>query len=267
VRQPGYDTTEDGRTELRYFEPGTYDLAALDTIGDLGPLTRSASGASLVVWPEAAIWVDPRRDPLLRPALQRLAAETGAALVVPFFLPDRAQGATVLVTPNGAFSRTQPKQRPMWFLGENGDNKRPPTPVGMPGGRLGTLLGVDDQDPASARRLAARGATVLTSSTHDWQQLAAHHRAHAQLQSRATGPRSSAPTGASARPSTTATAGNSRTPGARNGAPCSSPRSGRRPRARRSRTWATPSVGSPPGRRRRYGSRRRVGAGDGLPPP
>jgi hypothetical protein len=92
VRQPGYDTTEDGRTGLRYFEPGTYDLAALDTIRDLGPLTRSASGASLVVWPEAAIWVDPRRDPLLRPALQRLAAETGAALVVPFFLPDRAPG-------------------------------------------------------------------------------------------------------------------------------------------------------------------------------
>jgi apolipoprotein N-acyltransferase len=187
--QPGYDTAEEGRPELRHFRPGSYDRAGLDTIRDLGQLTRAASaqGAQLVVWPEASIWVDPRAEPLVRPALQALAAETGAALVVPFFLPERAQSATVLVTPTGAVSRTQPKQRPMWFLGENGDNRRAPMPVSAPGGRVGTLLGVDDQDPASARRLAARGATVLTSSTHDWEQLAVHHRAHAQLQARATG--------------------------------------------------------------------------------
>jgi apolipoprotein N-acyltransferase len=187
--QPGYDTAEDGRPELRHFRPGTYDLAGLDTIRDLGRLTRAASGrgAEIVVWPEAAIWVDPRADPLVRPALQRLAADSGAALVVPFFLPERAQSAAVLVTHTGAVSRSRPKQRPMWFLGENADNQGGPVPVSAPGSRLGTMLGVDDQDPASARRLAARGATVLTSSTHDWEQLAVHHHAHAQLQSRATG--------------------------------------------------------------------------------
>jgi len=126
--QPGYDTAEEGRRGLRHFEPGTYDLAALDMIRELGGLTRAAAarGAQLVVWPEAAIWVDPRRDPRVRPALRRLAAQTDAAIVVPFFLPDRAQGATVLVTPGGALSPTQPKQRPMWFLGEDGGNRRGP---------------------------------------------------------------------------------------------------------------------------------------------
>jgi apolipoprotein N-acyltransferase len=186
--QPGYDTAEEGRLEVRHFASDTYDLAALDTIRDLGGLSRAAAarGARLVVWPEAAIWVDPRRDPLAGPALRRLAAHTGAALVVPFFLAEQAQGATVLVAPDGPISGAQPKQRPMWFLGEDGGGRRSPAPVRAPGGRLGTLLGVDDQDPASGRRLAARGATVLTSSTHDWRQLAVHHRAHARLQALAT---------------------------------------------------------------------------------
>jgi apolipoprotein N-acyltransferase len=187
--QPGYDTAEEGRRGLRHFAPGSYDIAALDMIRDLGGLTRAAAarGAVLVVWPEAAIWVDLRRDERVRVALGRLAVRTGAAIVVPFFLPDPAQGATVLVTPGGALSATQPKQRPMWFLGEDGGNRRDPAPVRAPGGRLGTLLGVDDQDPASGRRLAASGATVLASSTHDWKQLAVHHRAHARLQAIATG--------------------------------------------------------------------------------
>jgi apolipoprotein N-acyltransferase len=183
--QPGYDTAENGRPELRFFRRGTYDLASLDTIRDLGGLTRAAAarGAELIVWPEAAIWVDPRHDPVARRALRRLTSQTTAALVVPFFLPDRAHGAAALVMPAGGIARAQPKQRPMWFLGENGDNRRSPAPVDAPGGRLGTLLGVDDQDPATGRRLTARGATVLASSTHDWKQLAIHHRAHARLQS------------------------------------------------------------------------------------
>jgi len=187
--QPGYDTAEEGRRGLRHFAPGTYDLAALDMIRDLGGLTRAAAerGAELVVWPEAALWVNPRVDSRVRPALRRLATQTDAAIVVPFFLPERAQGATVLATPGGALSPTQPKQRPMWFLGEDGGNRREPTPVRAPGGLLGTLLGVDDQDPASGRRLAGSGATVLATSTHDWEQLAVHHRAHARLHALATG--------------------------------------------------------------------------------
>ena len=41
--QPGYDTAAENRPVLRDWEPGSYHLAALDVIGDLGDLTREAS--------------------------------------------------------------------------------------------------------------------------------------------------------------------------------------------------------------------------------
>lgn len=181
--QPGYDTAEDDRRELRFFEPGSYELAALDTIQDLGALTRRAAdgGAELVVWPEAALWVDPARTPDARSALVRLAAETGASIVVPYFLRGPRQGAAVVVTPDGAISAPRPKQRPMWFLGEDSGDKAPARPVRAGPAVIGTVLGVDNQDPGLAARLRRDNAAVLVSSTHDWEQSARYQRALAQL--------------------------------------------------------------------------------------
>jgi apolipoprotein N-acyltransferase len=172
--QPGYDTAEFERPVLRNFRPGSYDLAALDLIADLAPLTHAAArrGASLVVWPEATLWVDPRRGVGIRRALKRLARESRATIVVPYFLPGPDHGATVAVDPDGSFTATQPKQRPMWFWGEDGGNSRPPRPVSTAAGAIGTTLGVDNQDPRSARLLSNHGAELVTSSTHDWKQLA-----------------------------------------------------------------------------------------------
>ena len=181
--QPGYDTAEEDRPELRYFERGSYDVAALDTIADLGVLTREAAarGARLVVWPEAAIWLDPNPTPATRAALVGLARDADVAIVVPYFARRRAQGAAVIVTPDGRVTRPQPKQRPMWFLGEHGGNRLAPDPVQVGGVRVGSLLGVDSQDPGVARRLAAREADVLVSSTHDWERYAIQQRALARL--------------------------------------------------------------------------------------
>lgn len=183
--QPGYDTSEFERPVLRYFRRATrnYELAALEIIRDLGPLTRGAArgGARIVVWPEAAVWVDPRRTASTARALRRLSRATGAVLVVPYFLRAQAQGAAVAVLPNGVITRPQPKQRPMWFLGEDGGNAAPPEPVDVGSGRLGTMLGVDNQDPGSPRALAARHADLISASTHDWQQLAPQQRAFARL--------------------------------------------------------------------------------------
>jgi apolipoprotein N-acyltransferase len=187
--QPGYDTTEEDRPELRFFRPGTRARAALETIHDLGRLTRAAAdrGAALVVWPEAAIWSDPRPAGPVREALEELAHETATTVVVPYFLPGRGQGATVVVEPRTGVGRSQPKQRPMWFIGEDGGNKVAPRPAPAAGTRVGTLLGVDNQDPGLAATLARRGASVLASSTHDWAQLADTQRALAQFHARATG--------------------------------------------------------------------------------
>jgi apolipoprotein N-acyltransferase len=106
---------------------------------------------------------------------------------VPYFLPEHGEGATVTVEPRTGIGRSQPKQRPMWFIGESGGNKTAPRPVRAAGARIGTLLGVDNQDPDLAATLARAGASVLASSTHDWPQLAETQRAFAQFHARATG--------------------------------------------------------------------------------
>jgi apolipoprotein N-acyltransferase len=186
--QPGYDTAEEDRWQTRYFEPGTYDLAALDLIRDLSPMTRhaSAEGADLVVWPEAAIWVDPAAGQV-GSRLRRLARESGAAIVLPYFLRERRQGQTTVVLPDGTLTRTQAKQRPMWFLGENGDNRAPPQPVSAGGIRTGTMLGVDNQGPRVARALTNEGGELLVSATHDWEELADTQRAFAAVNAATTG--------------------------------------------------------------------------------
>jgi apolipoprotein N-acyltransferase len=191
--QPGYDTAEEERPELRFFDPGSYDLASLDLARDLGRLTRKAAarGAELVVWPEAAVWVDPVRNGPLRRLLARLASRTGAVLVVPYFLSRPDRGATVAVLPargpgEAEFTSPRPKQRPMWYLGE-GAASAPARPLDAGSVQVGTMLGVDTQDPHVAAQLGSRGAQVLTSSTHDWAQLAEQHRAFARTAARASG--------------------------------------------------------------------------------
>jgi apolipoprotein N-acyltransferase len=186
--QPGYDTAEEDRWQTRHFEPGGYGAAALDLINDLSPMTReaAAAGAELVVWPEAAIWVDPAAGQV-GSELRRLASESGTAIVVPYFLRERRQGQTTVVLPDGTFTATQAKQRPMWFLGENGDNRAAPEPVSVAGIRTGTMLGVDNQGPRVARALAGERAGLLVSATHDWEQLAGPQRAFAAVNAAATG--------------------------------------------------------------------------------
>jgi apolipoprotein N-acyltransferase len=187
--QPGYDTAEEDRPQNRYFEPGTHDLAALDLIRDLSPMTRAAveSGAEIVVWPEAAVFVDPAAEPAVGAALRRLARESGATIVLPYFVRGPDHGAALGILADGTFTAVQPKQRPMWFLGENGDNRVSPEPVPTGAARVGTLLGVDNQEPGVARALAERGAELLASATHDWQELAPAQRAFAALNAAATG--------------------------------------------------------------------------------
>jgi apolipoprotein N-acyltransferase len=183
--QPGYDTAEFELPVNRYLRRENRDVerASLDLIADLAPLTEEAAarGARLAVWPEATVWVDPREDARVRTALARLARDTGLVVVVPYFLRGPDTGAALAVLPDGTLTGAQAKQRPMWFLGERGRDGGPPEPIGTEIARVGTLLGVDTQEPAPARRLAGAGADLVTSSTHDWEALAAQHGALAQL--------------------------------------------------------------------------------------
>lgn len=187
--QPGYDTAEEDRPQLRRWEPGTYALAARDLADDLGALTERAAGqgAELVVWPEASFYVDPREHPALMRKLRRITASTGAALVVPFFDRGPDMSASVTVLPDGRLSAPQRKRRPMWFLGERGLEGADARVVDLGSIELASLLGVDTGDPSTASEAAAAGATLISSSTHDWRQLAPAHRAFAELAARSTG--------------------------------------------------------------------------------
>ena len=181
VVQPGYDTAQFELAVLANFrQPGRDDeLGTLDLIEDLAPLTEeaAAAGATLVVWPEATGWTDPFSSESTQRALRELVSRTGTTLVVPYFLRSRSHGATVIVARDGTITRAQPKQRTMWFLGEKSDNRVPPEPVRVDGIAIGTMLGVDSQNAAVARKLVRAGADILTSSTHDWEQLAPQHAA------------------------------------------------------------------------------------------
>jgi apolipoprotein N-acyltransferase len=183
---------EEDRWVLRRFEPGSWDLSALDLVRDLGELTHVAAqaGAEVVVWPEASMYVDPRDEERVRRQLRRLAGETGATLVVPFFRPTPGKGATLAVVPSGGGARltaARPKQRPMWWLGERSDASGEPEPLSAGGLAIGTMLGVDSQDPRLAAQLARGGAELLVSGTHDWRQSAVQHRAYARLGAQAAG--------------------------------------------------------------------------------
>ncbi len=185
VIQPGYDTAEFDLPVNRYLRRASRDLerASLDVAADLAPLTLAAGrrGARIAVWPEASVWVDPGENARVGSALRRTAHQADLTLVVPYFLRGPDHGAAVLVLPDGTVTRAQPKQRPMWFLGERGGNRVPARPVDVDGLAVGTMLGVDAQDPASARRLAARGAALVASATHDWAALARQQTAQARL--------------------------------------------------------------------------------------
>lgn len=191
--QPGYDTAEKDRAVLRDWEPDSYDVAALDVIGDLAGLTRGATrrGADLVVWPEASMFVDPRSEPAVKTALRRVARATNATLIVPYFDEARSRSAALAVVPGpgraALITDSRPKQRPMWFLGEEGGGEPPPEPLRLAGLRVGTLLGVDTQDPGVARELSDSGAMLLASATHDWPALAIQQGAFARLAARAVG--------------------------------------------------------------------------------
>jgi apolipoprotein N-acyltransferase len=180
--QPGYDTAEYLEYEPpRFFDPRIRDVerATADLVEDLGELTREAAaqGAELVVWPEAVAWAHPLEHGPTGTALAALVEETQVALVLPVFLDPRS--AVVGFAPNGD-ATWRPKQRPMWFLGERTVDEAP-GPKDLEVALVGTMLGVDNQDPASARTLARLGAQVLASATHDWEELLPQQRAYAQL--------------------------------------------------------------------------------------
>nr|MBN1229283.1 hypothetical protein [Anaerolineae bacterium] len=130
----------------------------------LARLTREAAaqGAEVVVWPEMALGFDPQVE--YTAALQSLAAETGAYLVIGYVLDD-AQGfrnEAAVLAPDGAFLGVYGKTHPMIASGEPRTAQTGPyaayeTPVGQ----LAAMICFDAHFTDVARRLARQGAQVI----------------------------------------------------------------------------------------------------------
>ena len=179
--QPGYDTAEYREYEPpRFFDPRMRNLrlATSELVEDLGALAAGAEEVDVVLWPEAVAWVDPVEDDRARAAIEAVVEETGAAVVVPTFLDPRSQ--VLAFRADGQPVGRRPKARPMWFLGERTVDA-PGGPIDVGPVRVGTLLGIDNEDPGAARGLARGGAELLLSATHDWRELLPQQRAYAQL--------------------------------------------------------------------------------------
>ncbi|MGC8874519.1 MAG: nitrilase-related carbon-nitrogen hydrolase [Chloroflexia bacterium] len=193
--QPGAELGDVHRYVALWLQRDWAGLARA-VVPDLAVLTgrAAAQGARLIVWPEAALWLDPRTDPWTREQLLALAREAGAFLVVPYFiLPleaplawwlDFAPGQRneiAVVTPDGRFLGPSAKSHPSPFLGEVSSTRGQNPVHTLPFARLGSMQGYDSAFPDVARRLARQGAQLLTVSSHDWAEMSEAHGVQACL--------------------------------------------------------------------------------------
>jgi apolipoprotein N-acyltransferase len=193
--QPGREIEEVGRY-MTLWSVRDWSGLAREIVPDMAVLTREAAaeGAELIVWPEAVLWLDPQADTWTGGQLANLARETGAALVVPYFVltPEgrlswwlgRAQGMrneAVLITPGGQFLEASAKDHPIPFIGERSSTRGLYSVHSLAFGQVGTMLGYDTAFTDTARRLARQGSQVLTLSTHDWVGMSAAYGRHTVL--------------------------------------------------------------------------------------
>jgi apolipoprotein N-acyltransferase len=127
---------------------------------------------AIVIWPEAALWVDPRRHDDILARLVRLARDHSIYLVVPYFEERSARGTlneVMTLGPDGKILGTYAKNHPIEFTGYNdGSATRGTFPIfNTPYGNIGNMIGYDVDFTDVARKLTTNGAQILAVSMHD----------------------------------------------------------------------------------------------------
>ena len=170
--QPGVRRGDVGLT------PEARDRGMLDR---LAAQTRQAAagGARLVVWPEAALAVDPAIN--YRSELASLARATGTTLVVAYAMrtPAGLRNEAVTVEPDGTFVGRYGKDHPVGFLGGTSVSRGTyPTVAAHLGGAettLATMICADGDFTDTGRKLAHNGAKVIALPSADWPAIASKH--------------------------------------------------------------------------------------------
>jgi len=163
---------------VRRFELGkTNEERERHMLDRLSEQTRIAAGrgAKVVVWPEAALSMDPALAH--RTELGALAQETGAYLVVGYgiFEPRGMRNEAVTVTPNGELVGRYGKNHPVSFLGGSSIWRGVYPTVAAPFGKMATVICYDMDFTDTSRELALRGANLVAVPSADWRAIASKH--------------------------------------------------------------------------------------------
>jgi apolipoprotein N-acyltransferase len=141
-------------------------------LADFEPMIRAAAarGAKIIALPEAVLWEDPALNPLLQQRLLNVAKSTGAYITFPFYLWNDPQSRNEVYTasPSGEWLGPYAKNHPIAYIGEYSVTAGQFPVYDTAFGGLGNFVCYDNTYTDVASNLASRGASILTSSNHDW---------------------------------------------------------------------------------------------------
>jgi apolipoprotein N-acyltransferase len=139
---------------------------------DFEPLIRQAAarGAKIIALPEATLWEDPALTPALQARLLNLAKETGAYITFTFYLwnDPNSRNEVYTATPDGQWLGPYAKNHPIAYIGEYSITAGKFPVYQTPYGGLSNFICYDNTYTDVASHLARDGASILTSSNHDW---------------------------------------------------------------------------------------------------
>jgi len=138
----------------------------------------AGAGARMVVWPEGALSFDPQEEDRLD--LRELAAETDAHLAVGYavLLDEGLRNEATVLTPEGEFLGTFGKDHPVTFGGETSLTRGTYPVYDTALGKLGTIICYDLDFTDTARKLARKGAQLITVPSNDWSAITYKHYTH-----------------------------------------------------------------------------------------
>ena len=141
-------------------------------LADIEPMIREAAarGAKVIALPEAVLWEDPALNPLLEQRLLNIAKSAGAYITFTFYLwhDPLSRNEVYTATPSGQWLGPYAKNHPIAYIGEYSvtAGQFPVYDTGF--GGLGNFVCYDNTYTDVAAHLASLGASILTSSNHDW---------------------------------------------------------------------------------------------------
>ena len=141
-------------------------------LADFEPLIREAAarGAKIIALPEAVLWEDPALNPLLQQRLLNLAKSAGAYITFTFYLwnDPESRNEVYTATPSGQWLGPYAKNHPIAYIGEYSVTAGQFPVYDTAYGGLGNFVCYDNAYTDVAAHLAGKGASILTSSNHDW---------------------------------------------------------------------------------------------------